>query len=78
MSQGSNCFETTTFSLETIDAQSKITDKCEYPVRTVQSDQVFVNYENGTIGADGNMNALVQDRIDLLYHKVPQSFRSNW
>jgi len=52
MSQGSNCFETTTFSLETIDDQSKITDNCKYPGRTVQSDQELVNYENGTIGAD--------------------------
>jgi len=53
ISKGCVCFQTTTFPLETLEAQSQITDNCECPEPTDQSDQELVKYENGTIGSDG-------------------------
>jgi len=46
ISQGCDCFLTTKFSLHTPEAHSQITDNCECPEPTDQSDQELVNYEN--------------------------------
>jgi len=41
------------FSLETPEAPSQVTENCECPETTDQSDQELVKYENGIIGSDG-------------------------
>ena len=43
----------TVLSLETLEAQSQITDRRDCPYSSDQSDQGLVTYENGTIGSDG-------------------------
>jgi hypothetical protein len=51
-SQSYGCLETTTISLETLQAQLQVIDQCEYPEFTDQSDQELVKYENGTSRSD--------------------------
>jgi len=65
VSQGCDCFDTTTCPLQTPEAHSQITDNCECPEPTDQSDQELVNYENGAICSDGKYDC---------YCSVPNRF----
>jgi hypothetical protein len=62
--------ETTTFSLETLQARLQVIDICECPELTDQSDQELVKYENGTYGSDGNYNCSCSEPNSFT---VPQS-----
>jgi hypothetical protein len=48
VSQDCECFETTTFSSETLEAQSQNTGKCECPETLDRNDQIVVDNETGT------------------------------
>jgi hypothetical protein len=52
-SQSCDCVYVNTFTLETIQTQSQITDNCECPELSDQSDQEMVNYETRNNGSGG-------------------------
>jgi hypothetical protein len=55
-SQSCDCLETTTISLETLQAQLQVIDKCECTELTDQSDQELVKYKNGICRPDAKYN----------------------
>jgi hypothetical protein len=60
-SEGCGCSESTTFSLETLQAQSQNTDNCECPGFFNRSDKEVVNYETRSNWTAGNYDCLCSE-----------------